>query len=217
MKSGILRSGYRQVSEIVTDFRYRLRAVGAQFHSKYLTDVLFVHINKTAGSSIERALGLPFQHRTARELRKLVGRKRWNECFTFAFVRNPWDKVVSHYHFRVKTDQTGLGNRHLDFNEWVMRAYGDRDPRYYDEPRMFMPQVDWISDESGETMVDFVGRFERLEEDFAELCRRIGRSAELPHVKSSDRPGYRQIYSEPAARVIRRHFAPDIRRFEYEY
>lgn len=85
-------------------------------------------MNKTAGSSIERALGLSFQQRTARELRDLVGRKRWEECFTFAFVRNPWDKVAWHYHFRVQTNQTFLGEDPIGFNEWVVRAYDERDP-----------------------------------------------------------------------------------------
>ena len=186
-------------------------------HSRYRADVLFVHINKTGGSSIERALALPFQHRTARELVDLVGPDRWRSCFTFAFVRNPWDKVVSHYFYRVKTDQTGLADRHLDFDEWVLRAYGRREPRYHDDPKWFMPQIEWIADEDGEILVDFVGRFERLEEDFAEVCRRLGRDARLPHVKASDRPPYAETYSPESAEIVRRHFAADIELFGYEF
>lgn len=214
---GELESRVKDLIQTLYDLRFPLRRAKARLYTKYLSDILFVHINKTAGSSIEEALGLPFQHRTAQELRDLVGERRWKRCFTFAFVRNPWDKVASHYHFRVQTNQTGLGDAPLDFNEWVIRAYDERDPRYYDQPKMFMPQVDWISDASGQVMVDFVGRFERLEEDFEQICRRIGADGELPHVKSSDRPHYREVYSERASDVVWDRFASDIERFGYEY
>jgi hypothetical protein len=109
--------------------RYRVKDRLARLRTKYLLDIVFVHINKTGGSSIETALGLPFQHRTALELRSYLGERRWRERFSFAFVRNPWDKVASHYAYRVTTNQTGLGDHHLPFNEWVRLAYGDRDPR----------------------------------------------------------------------------------------
>lgn len=199
------------------DLRYRARRWYGRVYTKYMTDVFFVHINKTAGSSIEEALGLPFQHLTAREMRELVGSERWEQGFSFAFVRNPWDKVASHYHFRVKTNQTGLGQDPIGFNDWVVRAYGERDSRYYDQPKMFMPQVEWIDDERGVCLVEFVGRYERLEKDFATVCERTGRGGELPHLKSSDRPHYEELYSERAAEVVARRFRRDIERFGYEF
>lgn len=205
------------VGNILNVLRHRTKEWYARLYTKYLSDILFVHINKTAGSSIEEALGLPFQHLTAREMKELVGRERWERRFSFAFVRNPWDKVASHYHFRVKTDQTGLGDDPIAFNEWVIRAYGNREPRYYDQPKMFMPQVEWISDARGRCMVDFVGRFEKLERDFNRVCELTGSAATLPHLKSSSRPHYRELYDGDAAEVVRRRFRPDLERFGYEY
>lgn len=202
---------------LLGDLRYRIRRWHAWLYTKYWGDVYFVHINKTAGSSIEQALGLPFQHRTAQELRELVGQKRWEKGFSFAFVRNPWDKVASHYHFRVQTNQTRLAEDPIDFNEWVVRAYGEHDPRYYDQPKMFMPQVQWIDDEDGKRLVDFVGRFERLEEDFARICRLLGTKADLPHLKPSSRPHYRELYDDIAAKVVRSRFQRDLDRFRYSY
>lgn len=196
--------------------RYRLERLHARLHTKYVAPVLFVHINKTGGSSIEKALGLPFQHRTALQIRDDVGARRWQERFSFAFVRNPWDKVSSHYHFRVKTNQTGLRERPVPFAEWVRLAYGEHDPRYYDQPMMFMPQSRWICDEEGRMLVDFVGRFERLHDDFAEVSRRIGRGAALPHLKGT-RHDYRAIYSDEAAEVVARRFAEDVERFGYRF
>lgn len=202
---------------VLRRLKYPLRRLYGELYVKYLSKVIFVHINKTGGSSIERALGLPFQHRTARQIRADLGDKRWNQRFSFAFVRNPWDKVASHYRYRVRTNQTGLGDNTIPFTEWVKRAYGDHDATYYDHAMMFMPQLDWITDETGTVIVDFVGRFERLHEDFELVCRQIGRNAELPHVKSSGVYDYREMYDEDAREVVARCFSPDIHRFGYSF
>ena len=195
---------------------YRFQPHWARFWSRYLTNALFVHINKTAGSSIERALGMPFQHRTALEFIDLVGPERWDRCFTFAFVRNPWERVLSHYRYRVKTNQTGLGTVQISFGEWVRRTYGDQDPRYWDQPRMFMAQSNWLCDATGDVLVDFVGRFERLERDFAEVCRRLGRKTELPHLKpSGPRNHYAAHYDAESRAIVADRFAKDIERFGY--
>ena len=91
---------------------YRLRH---QFVDKFV----FIHINKTGGSSVERALKIPFGHETALEKIARMGRTQWDRRFSFTVIRNPWDKVVSHYHFRVQTNQTNLADNPIQFNEWV--------------------------------------------------------------------------------------------------
>lgn len=194
----------------LNDYRTRM-------HTKYLAPVIFVHINKTGGSSIEKALALPFQHRTARELLTLIGEKRWASRFSFAFVRNPWDKVASHYHYRVKTNQTGLRDRPIPFAAWVRLAYQEHAPPYYDIPKMFMPQLDWIADVDGSILVNFVGRFESLHADFRTVCEQIGSRASLPHLKQSERGDYRRYYDDESAAIVGNHFEKDVAAFGYSF
>lgn len=185
--------------------------------SHYANDYVLIHINKTGGSSVEVALGLKWEHKTAIEKIEEIGRKPWDKKFTFAWVRNPWDKVVSHYCYRVKTNQTHLGVNPIEFTDWVKLSYGEQDPKYYDKPKMFMPQSDWITDTSGEMLVDFVGRFENFERDFQKVCDRLNRKAELPHKKKSERGEYQSYYDRESREIIEDWFAKDIDRFGYKF
>ncbi len=82
---------------------------------------------------------------------------------------------------------------------------------------MFMPQWEWICDPEGCSMVDFVGRFESLSDDFATLCEHLGIRAHLPHLKASKRKGYAAYY-EPATRtIVGEAFEVDLERFGYEF
>jgi hypothetical protein len=184
---------------------------------RYLRPYVFIHINKTGGSSIEKALGIGLDHSTALEKYRQLGEAAWQRKFTFTMVRNPWDKVVSHYHYRVRTNQTGLGDNPIPFGDWLRRCYIDRDPRYYDNPRMFMPQRKWLVDENDGLLVEFVGRFENLQQDFQSITTRLGVKAQLGHAKPSSRGSYRDYYDVAGEALVREQFAEDLDLFGYEF
>lgn len=186
---------------------------------------VLIHINKTGGSSVERALHLRSERKTALEKRAEMGEAAFARAFKFAFVRNPWDKVVSHYHYRQRTgriyqfryDESGAGDPGIGFCEWVARAYGAHDPMYYNDPKPFMAQCDWLNDERGVCLVDFVGRFERLADDFQVVCRRLGVDAQLPHVKPTPHAHYRELYDDATRDIVARCFAADLETFGYRF
>lgn len=188
-----------------------------QFRHRYLDNFYFIHINKTGGSSIENALKIPFEHKTAQEKIAEVGKENWRLRFTFAIVRNPWDKVVSHYFYRLKTNQTALSISSLSFDEWVEKAYEQKDPVYRDNEKMFMPQLDWIRSAENELLVDYVGFFEDLEGAFSEVKQRTGLHVSLPHLKSTKRRDYQDYYTERSKEIVAGCFAEDIEAFGYSF
>ena len=179
--------------------------------------IVFIHINKTGGTSIERALQLRSERISACEKRARMGERRWQRAFKFAFVRNPWDKVVSHYHYRAHTGRIALDAGPPPFNDWVRLSYRDHDPRYWDEPLMFASQHEWIADADGRIAIDFIGRFERIDEDFAEVCRRAGVRAALPRVKTTSHADYRDFYDDESRAIVGRVFARDLELFDYRF
>ncbi|WP_013322737.1 sulfotransferase family 2 domain-containing protein [Gloeothece verrucosa] len=184
---------------------------------RYIDNFVFIHINKTGGRSIEKALNLAFQHKTALEKIDEIGQHKWDKVYKFTTVRNPWDKVVSHFHYRVETNQTNLRAKPIKFKEWVKLAYGYKDSFYYDSPKMFMPQLDWITDHEGKILVDFICRFENLSQDFGAVCKKIGKNVTLPHINSSKHGNYREYYDDDTIEIIAKWFSKDIDNFGYRF
>lgn len=184
-------------------------------------EFLFVWINKTAGLSVARALGIDkksYNHYTAMELREIVGAEDFSSMFKFCFVRNPWDKVLSEFHFRIWTSQNEL-TANTSFADWVRSTYVDRDPKYYDWPKMFLPQLEWLTDEKGQIAVDFVGRFENLQNDFHKICDAIKMNRRtLPHEnRSRECRSYASHYDSKTKAIVEEVFKADIEFFGYKF
>jgi hypothetical protein len=77
-------------------------------------------------------------------------------------------------------------------------------------------QKDFIYD-NNELLVDFVGRYESLDNDFNEICSRIGISVSLPKLNVSNTKPYQSYYSEKSKELVKEAFEPDIRTFNYEF
>jgi len=196
------------------------------YNAKGLWDVLCAHPRRRRLLAMVRErfpigplTDFPQWHLPADVLRELTGAQRWKELFTFAFVRNPWDLVVSAYHFeRRYVELPQVAQREPDRAEIVRRAttFAKFVTLY---PLMEAPDMtSMIAGADGVPIVDFVGRFENLREDFGQVARRIGLSGALPHEnRSDDRLDYRSYYTPKTREVVRRYFVRDVERFGYRF
>lgn len=208
----------------------------------YMRRFLFVHVYKAAGMSVEKALkpfdvrsglagygpddqrrmleGLGFnpailgmqRHVSAIEIRDALGAALFARLFKFAIVRNPWDLQLSLYHFALKHPEfsgDGAALRARDFEDFILnRKKADRHP--------LGQQKRFVVDRDGAPMMDFVGRFENLAKDFAEICERINvRGLALDHVNRTEHKPWQQSYTRPMFDVVREIHAPDIEYFGY--
>jgi hypothetical protein len=188
---------------------------------------VFVHIQKTGGSSIEDLLrasdpGIGSnmhegrRHMFARDIRPLVDADKWRRYFKFAFVRNPWDRLVSWYsmvHQARETNRFGNYVREVapTFEAFVKHAttgLGERTTRN---------QLDYVSDPDGAILVDFVGRYERLHHDIEVVKQRLRIAHGLPHSNRSTHHDYRTYYTTETRDIVARRFARDIDAFEYVF
>lgn len=187
-----------------------------QYFQHYkLQNYVFIHINKTAGRSIGYALQIPFEHKIATKKIEDLGLAEWNKRFCFTFVRNPWDRVVSLYHYRVKTNQTNLRTNSISFKDWIYLCYVERNTYYYNTHKMFMPQLNWITNNRGDILVDFIGKFENLQHDYNLVCDCLNRKNTLKHLHRSQRKNYREYYNLETQKIIHNYYRKDIDFFKY--
>jgi chondroitin 4-sulfotransferase 11 len=180
---------------------------------------IFIHINKTAGTSIGKAIGLPLKdHLTAKEIISKVGQDKWDAAYKFTVVRNPWDKVVSLYEYRRRKNKTQIDSRKIDFETWVKATYGEnKDPFFYNNINSFQPQVDWLKDHQGKLSFDYAAKFESLNSDFDHIKAVIGIDADLPHLNATNRASYQTYYNDDTREIVARWFHEDIEVFGYEF
>jgi chondroitin 4-sulfotransferase 11 len=185
---------------------------------RYLQNHVFIHINKTAGTSIVQALRiLPEGHKTALQKQNELGKAVWASKFSFAFVRNPWERLVSQYYYRVRINKTNLQTQPLGFPAWLGEVFEAQNPYYRDNPQVFSPQLDWLTDETGQIIVSFIGRFENLDRDFQTICQHLQRPTQLPHVNASTHTDYHAYYDSSTTKLVARAFAKDLDHFGYKF
>ncbi len=149
-------------------------------------------------------------HVAARVLEAWLPADVFAGLFKFAFVRNPWDLLVSSYHFLKSKPEHRRSRR-------VSRLPTFGDYVEYEIRRAQLHQVAMLCDRRGRLLVDYVGRYESLVTDFASICGRIGIEATLPRVNATVRGDYRDHYTPALAGRVAEAFAADIERFGYAF
>lgn len=193
---------------------------------------VFVQVPKTASTSIRMLVGHPrhphlniqqlkmqFVQRTLRDMAASsdkapeAAEKEFDAYFKFGFVRNPWDRVVSLYE---RKEGIQLRER-MSFDEFVRWIKFSSDTCIH--PALHRNQLDWFKDEKGRVIVDYIGRFENLEQDWLHISSKTGLPKVLPHQKRNgiDRKNYRSYYDQAAQQIIGETFGEDIEYFGYQF
>ena len=148
-----------------------------------------------------------FNHMPASMVRQLVGRGAWDGYYTFSVERNPWDAVVSLFHWRHREDPSPPA--FADFvREPVVEELATKNFRGY---RI-----------NGELAVDRVLRYESLAPGVAEVWAHLGLpgAPRLPRAKGGSRPrgpSYASYYDAASRAHVAELFAPAIEDFGYTF
>lgn len=193
--------------------------------------VIFIHIPKTGGVSVYAGLGIQDQqgHMTIDDYADYR-----REYFSFTFVRNPWDRALSCFLY-VKNGGRGIpadleaqaSLADCDSFDDFARNIGEYrrrlgqirivgPTRTFGYPHL-LPQTFWTHDERGGNQFDFIGRFERIDEDFAVVGQRLGESLHLPHRNATRHGDYTEYYTSRSRDAIAREYQSDIELLRYEF
>jgi hypothetical protein len=154
--------------------------------------------------------------------------------FTFAFVRNPWDRLVSCYRDKILGEvhdftrlhpTRGIANSFaryeafragMSFPEFVKAVAEISDD---EADGHFRSQHRFVTNAKGNIAADFVGRFETLADDFARVAKTLGLpDVTLPRVQAARTPRrYADFYTRETRLIVADRFRKDITLFEYEF
>jgi hypothetical protein len=174
----------------------------------------------------------PFYHHiTARELKDLFPRYGWDWAAyrKMCVVRNPYDRVVSLYHHKLASLESGAHGRGAAYNlarrAWYALRPLNSFPDYVrrlDAARGLTAGLQaFICDADGTPLVDDVLMFERMREDLPGYLRGLGMGvsdADLGHRNASQaRVGYREYYDDASRERVTALYRYEIDRFGYRF
>lgn len=221
---------------------------------------VFIHIPKTAGTSIERKLGHfdaalvrpddprggverdVQDHRPLRAMEPLslgglssallrnlgspatvrgalaryrgqeLTTKQFNSYYKFSIVRNPWSRALSWYK-NVMIDKAHKASLNIEGRcsfKHFMQTHGDM--------WALKPQLFWLRNADGQVALDFIGKFETLEQDFSTICDAIGVDDKtLPRLVISDKEQHEQHFDAETIDLVYRKYEAEIKMFGYEF
>jgi len=206
---------------------------------------IFVHIPKTGGTALSLALenramkddiligdtpkavrrrgrlkdfasrGRLWKHSRLADIEGILTPDEITGMFVFAIVRNPWDRMVSYYHWlkvqRFDHPAVALAGQ-LDFRGFVAHPH-TRDSMRGDAARTYVTLSD------GREVDTLFLRLETLEDDLAAVESRLDmRLGPITRANASERArDYRGYYDESTRDIVGEISAEDIQRFGYSF
>lgn len=179
-------------------------------------NLLFIHVPKTGGTSISTKLTDTLKneerltpHATLQDWAQQLGKNVLKEQFSFAVVRNPWDRMVSWYGYRF-SKRTPLDEQPEKFRAWLKSF----DHNHWE----YRPQLDWLLLDN-KLAIKWLLRFENLDAAWRELTKSLPgleSVAPLDTLNASRRrKRYQQYYDDETRDLVAQLYRQDIEAFDY--
>lgn len=146
-----------------------------------------------------------YEHMPAWRVKAYLGEDTWNAYYKFTFERNPWDREVSWYFYKTKSKA-----QRPEFERFL----ADRDRAWVENYDLYT--ID------GDICMDFVGRYENLNQDFKKAMQQIDLENKVDLLSSNRSPDhgardYRDYYTERTRDLMADWYAREIAAFGYEF
>ena len=206
---------------------------------------IFIHIPKTAGVSVTHAI---MSHITGRDTSGEIGhlsselkeqfsvrnkqkhkqarkfvpedisQNLWNEYYKFTFVRNPWDRAVSEFHWRHSLEKRKPSTDFKEFLNYCGERIQDKNNSkrdiYWTHAQT---QKSYVTNHNGKLILDDTFRFEDMDNNIKIISEKLNVPINLKKHNSSRHHHYRDYYDEESKEMVSKLYKEDIEMFGYEF
>jgi sulfotransferase famil protein len=197
---------------------------------------IFVHIPKAAGTSMTKCLSSlkgnntrwladRTKHETLMRFEQSIESRRSvfdrvlgrspEGYFRFAFVRNPWDRMASFYHYLIEKRPVKAIDSTVSFKDFLVKS--QQNISWIDNLHSMRQQADYFTFEDGRMELDFLGHFEFLQEDIEAIEKQLQITIDPPFLNKSSNieRDYRDEYDDEMIEIVAARFSNDIALFGY--
>ena len=176
---------------------------------------IFVAVPKTGSSSIEKALAEYSDEelergKTKHTMLRHIPHMLDEPYYKFCFFRNPWDRMVSFYHYHLRQGDQFLSRDYKDvsFKEWLKKGK---------TAGTFEKQTSYIMNK-GRIVPDVaIYKFEEMQDSWKHICATLGVKGELPHINKSKHKHYSEYYDDETRHIVKILEYGAIRMLGYEF
>lgn len=189
-----------------------------------MNKAIFIHVPKCAGMSIAyfcRQNGILIDpiNRSDIWIEEHKGYQNIENVavdFSFAFVRNPFSRMVSAWKC-----QWVSCNQYKTFKDFILYFFPQSNSMTFFRRSHVLPFTDdrmKLFNSNGNQLIDFIGKVENLQEDFNIICDKIGISLQqVPHRNKTNHKHYTEYYDDETRAIVAQKYAKDIEYFDYKF
>jgi hypothetical protein len=188
-------------------------------------EYVFIQVPRTASTTISHAIG-----ETDRRHKKAVWYERYNQelferLYTFSVVRNPWDKIHSAFCFlknggaNVLDDEWASKNIcHCDsFDQFVLSLKQKNFRNKVLSWTHFTPQTKFISDSAGDINLDYIGKFERINNVMDRISKKVEFENDVEVLNKSSKKDYKSVYTKEMKKIVHNLYKEDVEKLNYTF
>jgi chondroitin 4-sulfotransferase 11 len=180
--------------------------------------LLYIHIPKTAGVSIQNSGLVKKSH--WKNHKRAIDIKNLSDFYSFAFIRNPYEKVLSSFNFYLNNEIRGNKShkkiiKKLNTFENMILNYELVSNQILEHFKY--TQSDYICDKNGKIIIDYWDYFNNINSGINVMLKRIDKSTiTLPIINKTPHNNWKNFYNDNLAEIVYGHWEKDFINFKFD-